>query len=326
MKWRFFLCILVLTGLSSCKEYPTEPITDWTPLTQSDFPGTPRASATSFVVGQKAYICLGRSGWKSGFLKDLWEFDSQADPDSSWTRKTDFPGAARVKAVAGVIGTKAYVGMGAIGPYDESKIFSDFWEYDTQTDTWTQKASFPGKGINDLFCTVVNGCLYTTMGYTGIKKTVETWKYDPMANTWFQMSDIPYEASNIAGFSIGNSFYVGTGFRGCNLDFLYRFRPENNEWVRMADLPDPRMLSNGLAIKDKGYILLGRYWNGALNGGRLLSDIVEYDPATDTWTKRGDFPGGARQNAVVFSIGENGYIMMGEDDTERKSDVWMFRP
>ena len=57
---------------------------------------------------------MGRSGWKVDFLKDLWEYNSQTD---QWIRKADFPGAARVKAIAGVIGDKAYVGLGAIAPY-----------------------------------------------------------------------------------------------------------------------------------------------------------------------------------------------------------------
>jgi len=322
MRWCLFIYFAIIIGFCSCKDYPTEPINDWTQL--NDFPGTARASATSFVVGDKAFICFGRSGWKGdGFLKELWEYDSQTD---IWTRKSDYPGPARVKAVAGVIGTKAYIGMGSIGVYDESKLFNDFWEYDTQTDTWSQKASFPGEGRNDMFCTAVNGAIYTTMGFTVYKRSDETWRYDPQSDIWTQMPKNPYNASNIAGFTIGNSFYVGTGFRGYNMDIFYRFQTDIQKWTRMADLPDPRMLSNGVAVNDKGYILLGRYWNGAQNGGRLLSDIVEYDPATNSWTKRGNFPGGARQNAVVFSIGEKGYVVMGEDDKERKSDVWMFRP
>jgi N-acetylneuraminic acid mutarotase len=316
-----FLIFFVLIGFCACKDYPSEPINDWTHL--NDFPGVARASASSFVVGDKAYICFGRSAWKGDFLKEIWEYNSLTD---TWIRKTDFPGSARVKAVAGVIGTKAYIGMGATAAYDESAIFNDFWEYDTQKDTWTQKTSFPGKGKNDLFCTVVNDTLYVTMGFTGYTRSEETWKYDPLTDIWSQLPNCPYNASNIAGFHIGNSFYVGTGFRGYNMKVFYQFRTDIRKWVKKSDLPHSRMLSNGLTVKDKGYMLLGRYWNGSLNGGGLLSDILEYDPAADTWTKRGDFPGGARQNAVVFSIGEKGYIVMGEDDTERKSDVWTFRP
>jgi len=321
MKWRLLFCLFVLAGLSSCKDYPEESINDWTHL--KDFPGAARASASTFVVGDKAYVCLGRAAWKADFLKDLWEYDSQTD---TWTRKTDFPGVPRVKAVAGVIGTKAYVGMGAIGPYASTNLYSDFWEYDTQTDTWTQRKSFPGSGKNDLFSAVVNGSLYVTLGYDGVKIIRETWKYEPSTDTWTQLEKAPYGANNMAGFTLGNSFYVGSGFNGYNLDCFYEYNTVSQKWSKRADLPAARILSNGMAINSKGYVLLGRYWNGALNGGRLLSDIVEYDPTDNSWTKRGDFPGGARQNAVVFTIGGKGYVAMGEDDVECKRDVWMFRP
>lgn len=321
MKRIFLLYFVLLMGLYSCEKYASDPIEDWTPL--NDFPGQGRASASGFVVGDKAYICLGRSGWNGGFLKDLWEYDSQTD---QWTRRADFPGVARVKAVAGAVGTKAYVGMGSIGAYSASNQFSDFWEYDTQTDAWTQKASFPGRGMNDLFSVVIDSCLYTCMGYTGEARLYDTYKYDPKTDEWTKLPDCPVNYNNPAGFAIGSDFYIGSGFDALDHKDFYRFQTKTKRWSRVASLPGKRILSNGLTIHDKGYILLGRRWDGDLNGGGLLSDILEYDPMQDSWTKRGNFPGGGRQNAVVFSIGEKGYVVMGENDDERKQDVWMFKP
>lgn len=326
MRRRLFFCMLVLAGFCACEDYPTEQMV-WTPL--GDFPGTARASATGFVSGSKAYICLGRSiqgraePTSDFFLKDLWEYDSETD---TWARKSDFPGAARVKAIAGVIGNKAYIGLGAISAFDLSNQFNDFYEYDIQNDTWTEKAHFPGEGKNDLFCAVVDSCLYTTEGFTNIMFVPDTYKYDSRTDKWTKLADCPIYHGCTAGFCLGSSFYVGTGFRGRNYKDFYRFQTQTGKWSRVADLPEARILSNGLSINNKGYIMLGRYWHGSLNGGRLLSDIVEYDPAENSWTKRGDFPGGARQNAVVFSINGKGYIMTGEDDSECKSDVWSFQP
>jgi hypothetical protein len=73
-------------------------------------------------------------------------------------------------------------------------------------------------------------------------------------------------------------------------------------------------------------MMLGRYWNGSLNGGGLLSDVLRYDPLIDHWSRCGDFPGGGRQNMVVFSLNGKGYVIGGEDDHARKSDVWTFQP
>ena len=72
--------------------------------------------------------------------------------------------------------------------------------------------------------------------------------------------------------------------------------------------------------------MLGRKFGGTLNDGKLLKDIVEYNPTVNKWTRCGDFPGGARQNMVVFTINGKGYVVGGEDERERKNDVWVFTP
>jgi N-acetylneuraminic acid mutarotase len=306
--------------LISCQKFDLTPISDWRQL--NDFPGTARASATSFVWQDNGFICMGRSGDRGSFLKDLWEYNSKTD---LWTRKTDFPGAARVKAIGGVVGNKAYVGLGAVAPYAGNQ-FNDFWEYDVLNDTWKQVASFPGKAVNDLQCFVIGDCLYTTEGYTDTQFKPDTYKYDPKTNQWTRLKDCPVKRTGTAGFAIDNNLYVGTGYDIERYKDFYRYNTETNSWKRMANLPAERILSKGVTINNYGYILLGRYWNGSLNGGRLLSDVVRYDPETDKWTKCGDFPGGGRQNPVVFAINGKGYVVGGEDDYERKKDVWVFEP
>jgi N-acetylneuraminic acid mutarotase len=302
--------------LVSCQNFDFTPISNWQQL--NDFPGPARASATAFVYQDKAFICLGRSGLKSGFLKDLWQYDSQTD---QWTRKSDFPGEPRVKAIGAVIGEKAYIGLGGGITYADP--YKDFYEYDLLNDTWKQLASFPGEASSDLFCAVIGNYIYTTLGYSNTYNS-DTYKYDPQTNTWTKLKNCPVERSGTAGFAIGKDLYVGTGY--ANYKDFYRYHTENDSWSRMADLPKGRVLSKGLSINGQGYIMLGRFWGGSLNNGKLLSDVVKYDPATDEWTRCGDFPGGARQNMVVFAINGKGYVVGGEDDYVRKPDVWMFQP
>jgi len=319
LKIKIYTTLLLFFLLSACTDhYELKPIINWTKL--NNFPGTARASATSFVYGDNAYVCLGRSGAKYEFLKDLWEYDSKAD---SWTRKSDFPGAARVKAIAGVIGDKAYVGLGAVSAY-EGHQFSDLWEYNMATDTWKQMASFPGEGKNDLFCAVVDSCLYTTAGFAATNFNPDSYKYDPKANSWSKLTDFPIVRSSTAGFSIADKIYIGTGYRSGNNKDFYCYSTPTDSWNRLADAPEGRILSKGIAINGKGYLLLGRSWNGKLDGGKLLKDIIEYDPLTNKWSRCGDFTGGGRQNMVAFTINGKGYVVGGEDDKERKTDVWVF--
>lgn len=315
----YFLLLLILL-LTACEDIELTPISNWKQL--NDFPGEARASATSFVYQDMAFIGLGRSSAREGFLKDFWQYDSQTD---RWTRKADFPGAARVKAIGAVIGDKAYVGLGAIAAYEGNQ-FSDFWEYDIIRDTWKQMASFPGLAKNDLFCAVVDNCIYTTEGFTDTQFNSDTYKYNPQTNEWIQLTNCPVKRTGVAGFAIDRKIYVGSGYKLANCKDFYCYNTGTDFWNRIADLPEGRVLSKGISINGQGYVMMGRYWNGSLNGGRLLSDIVKYDPLANKWTRCGDFPGGGRQNMVVFCINEKGYVATGEDDRERKSDVWMFQP
>jgi N-acetylneuraminic acid mutarotase len=204
--------------------------------------------------------------------------------------------------------------------------FSDFWEYNSSSDTWKQLASFPGDAKSDLFCAVVDSCLYTTNGFAATNFNKETYKYSPGTNSWIRLEDSPVTRSSMAGFSIGQDFYVGSGYYLGNFNDFYCYHTRTNSWSRMANLPEARILSKGISINGKGYIMLGRYWDGSLDGGKLLKDMVEYDPQVNKWSRCGDFPGGARQNVVAFTINGKGYIVGGEDDNERKSDVWVFTP
>ena len=315
-----FHLLLLLFIFSACTKYEVTPISNWKQL--SGFPGTTRASATSFTYKDIAFICLGRSGSTTGFLKDLWAYNSKAN---SWMRKTDFPGVARVKAIGATIGGKAYVGLGAVSAGGGNQ-FCDFWEYDIAKDNWKLLASFPGPAKNDLFCAVIDDCIYTTDGYTDTQFNSDTYKYDPKTNEWTRLANCPIKRSGVAGFAIGKNIYVGTGFNSENLKDFYCYHVETDTWSRIADVPEGRILSKGVSINGLGYIMLGRYWHGSLNGGKLLSDVLKYYPLTNQWTRCGNFPGGARQNMVVFAINGKVYVVGGEDDFERKSDVWAFQP
>lgn len=317
----YYLPLILFVLFEACSQGPELiPLTNWTQL--NDFPGTARASATSFVYNDKAFVGLGRSGATDGFLKDLWCYDCST---GEWTRKSDFPGEARVKAIGAVVGDKAYIGLGAIGAYAGNQ-FSDFWEYDILNDRWKQVASFPGPATNDLFCAAADSCIYTTEGYTDTQFNSNTYKYDPEKNTWTRLSDCPVKRSGTAGFMIGDNLYVGTGFNVKNYRDFYCYHIPTDRWSRIADVPEGRILAKGLSIDDVGYIMLGRYWRGSLNGGKLLPDIMKYDPSINQWSRCGDFPGGGRQNMAVFTLNGKGYIVGGEDDFERKSDVWEFQP
>jgi N-acetylneuraminic acid mutarotase len=103
-----------------------------------------RATAVSFVIGDNAYIALGRTaGHRSAGYTDIWEYNINT---KTATAKADFPGTGRVGPISEVVDGKAYIGLGfnpEKGVYDATSRLDDFWMYDATNNTWTQKASFP---------------------------------------------------------------------------------------------------------------------------------------------------------------------------------------
>ena len=62
--------------------------------------------------------------------------------------------------------------------------------------------------------------------------------------------------------------------------------------------------------------------------GRYFKDFWEYDPSTDTWTRKADF-GGSPRVAIGFSIENKGYIGTGysyNGQTQVYSDFWEYNP
>jgi len=77
-----------------------------------------------------------------------------------------------------------------------------------------------------------------------------------------------------------------------------------------------------LSIGSKGYLLTGSdsTYSYSIYGNEPLTIIggarnrcLEYDPATDSWKRLPDFPGGNRVAAAGFSIGTKAYIGTGSD-------------
>src|ERR1043166_8829529 len=60
-----------------------------------------------------------------------------------WTSKANFGGDARHRAVGICIGTRGYMGLGHINAVTDI-LYDDWWEYDPGSNSWTQKATFPG--------------------------------------------------------------------------------------------------------------------------------------------------------------------------------------
>ncbi|PHN00888.1 Kelch repeat-containing protein [Flavilitoribacter nigricans] len=246
-----------------------------------------------------------------------------------WSKVADFPGALSFlgNALTFSIGDKGYL-KPQFRVFD-GDLRSDFWEYDPETDAWTQKANFSGPPRSGATASATDRYGYVGLGSDETRSLLQDfWQYDPMDDSWEQKADFaggPTE--NAIGFAIDGKCYWGVG-RKVNPDYskeltatLWEYDPAGDEWTQKEDFPGPlRVGGIHFSTATNGYFGLG--------GGSFttsLDDFWEYAPTNNTWTRKADFVAGPRRNAAALSINDKGYVGLGETDA-REIDFWEYDP
>ena len=130
-------------------------------------------------------------------------------------------------------------------------------------------------------------------------------------------------------FVIGNKAYIGGGNTPGQLPSFWEFVPGigvKAAWTQKANYP-------GLA-KEKIAAYATNTSGYAGTGSRIEDDVVtyykdfwRYFPTTDTWTKRDDFPGYKRDDAVGFVINGIGYMGLGYNQVyTTTNDLFRYHP
>lgn len=245
----------------------------------------------------------------------------------SWTRKANFPGQGTETPVAFTIGTKAYVGMGNGA--------TDFWEYDSVTNTWLQKSGL-GTLSNGRASFSIKDKGYAGLGTAFGNSGNDFYQYDPVSDQWSNVADFPGTSDNnifaAKGFNIGAKGYVLLANSANGQTEMYEYNPSSDAWFKRASLPIPSLEGTvAFSIGNLGYAGTGFAPIGNLSF-ELVNQFWKYDPATDRWTRMADFGGGDRWLAAGFSIGNKGYI--GTGATKRggvgglgpQCDFWEYNP
>ncbi|HVZ37981.1 MAG TPA: kelch repeat-containing protein [Candidatus Kapabacteria bacterium] len=142
------------------------------------------------------------------------------------------------------------------------------------------------------------------------------------AQTWSQRTNLPGGARDAAiSFAIGSTVYTGAGTS--SKDF-YGYNVESGTWTRLANIPgvtNERAFGAGFSIGTKGYVCLG--YDGSTN---LKKDLWEYDPVANTWTRKADFPGTARDGVTCFVVNGKAYVGGGSDNKVLFADFYEYDP
>lgn len=98
----------------------------------------------------------------------------------------------------------------------------------------------------------------------------------------------------------------------CGMFFSLAVLAQSNlTWIQKAGFPGPaRHRSTGASAGNRGYMGLGHV-NSVFDV--LFDDWFEYDPGTDSWMQKANFPAGPRYHATSFTIGNKIYVGTGRD-------------
>jgi N-acetylneuraminic acid mutarotase len=141
---------------------------------------------------------------------------------------------------------------------------------------------------------------------------------------WVQDAAMPMGGAVTSfSFSIGNNVYVGGGL---GIKSMYCYNTEAKTWTKKADVPGvshDRSSAIAFNIGANGYVGLG--YDSIPQ--RVLKDLWEYDTANDSWTKKSNFVGNARQGSFAFVIGQNAYVGGGVDQAANYyNDFYEYNP
>jgi len=208
--------------------------------------------------------------------------------EDTWTQKADMP-TARFVPSSSVVDGKIYV-FG--GTPDGHICFPTVEEYDPATDTWTRKDDMPmARGAPA--SSVVNGRIYVIGGgpYLYGAPYSSVIEYDTKTDTWIAKANMPTARSWLSTSVVDGKIYAIGGardYKGAPLSRVEEYDPATDTWTRKADMPTARTCLSTSAVNGKIYVIGGTLGSSQWYQG--LSTVEEYDPATDTWTKKADMP------------------------------------
>lgn len=275
-----------------------------------------RVSSLQFVIDDEIYVLAGRKGkGKSGYLNDIWRYDTQKD---NWEQlKTNEDFAPRVKGVAEVVDGIAYVGLGynSSGVYNKDAYLKDFWAYNPIDSSWTQKADFPNNRTSNTSCFVIDQYIYVMFGFQHFFSS-NIFRYDTVNDSWEQILGARIAArSGAVSAQCNNRYFAGTGYDTDNRNDWLEFLPNENRWEKKAKVPHKgQVFGQAVGLNNKIFLTGGRYFGGTMTRQVFYDRLFEYDVLQNKWQITTSLPGKARESHLMLKVGNSIYYGLGQSE------------
>ncbi|MFZ4436149.1 MAG: LamG-like jellyroll fold domain-containing protein [Flavobacterium psychrophilum] len=239
----------------------------------------------------------------------------------SWINRPNLPSTARTAVASFSIGSKGYF----VGGESSGANLFDVWEYDTSSNTWSQKANYPGTPSSKGVAFSINGIGYYGLGNIGSGgDSGALYSYNPTTNTWTQKA-----TCTLAGVGFWSTTYFVVGTKVYFLDRnnkFFSYDSLTDSWTSLTDFTGTKRVTGvGFTLNNKGYICTGI--NSTAGGNLLLNDLWEYNPTNNSWVQKASLPSVGRYASFGFSFNNKGYVLGGEKSSSvMTNEFWEYNP
>jgi len=206
----------------------------------------------------------------------------------------------KIYAIGGTTSSTSYAYTGGFVGTNE--------EYDSETNTWTYKASMPTPRASFAIAAYQNK-IYCIGGAVGISVDERTGfysyntsgvneVYDTVTNTWETKTSLPDEGGKFQAHVVNGKIYVIRG------SYSYVYDPADDSWASIERMPPPYPSSSlvSAAVGNK-IVVTGEFRTGYSFSSEQR--VLIYDTETDNWSEGTSGPTVVVEGAAGATTGVN---------------------
>ncbi|MDM9632121.1 ThuA domain-containing protein, partial [Robiginitalea aurantiaca] len=218
---------------------------------------------------------------------------------------------SKVEAQSVKLNNKLYVLAGFLSGL---KITAETEIYDPITNSWSVGAPMP-TAVTHMGAVGVGDEIWILAGFAGNHPGVATNKvqvYNTITDSWSEGPPLPNpRGSGTAAYSNGKIHFFGGLLPDRVTDvgehYILDVNNQGAGWVAAAPMPNPRNHLSAAAVNGMIYAIGGQY--GHDNGVQDQAFMDQYNPITDTWTRKASLPS-ARSHFEPGTLVHNNKIII----------------